>query len=412
MLQSGDIPLLWMRSQAMAAGLQLEPADVMWKIDDLEKEITPSLNLGWWLLELLPLRRLLYCNSDKKTSLPHLGGPRRILPGQKVHVSALFKNNYKPYAKFHGSSEKWPDPMFWNDPNSHLRLQNLSDSWEKDVFDDCSIQTLLADLVQPPVRGQANLDVLDRLAFMANFDVCKHAINAVTGSEETLAAFLRNSNKLVRLSAAVTYCELGWNWPPAMHHSLSDNITGDIAGMLESRDSRENRRACVSLPSLCKQKDLRTRLVNDKNLRIIIRLCDSARMAKHEEGSTVAFHSAQALSMVMKYSDLAPTLMKIGAITDIIQALHDKSNPVVVSVLSIIDGLAKHGDARASMKNARIIPTLLKLMKQFDDFVAPAAIRVLCSLLKLIYGKPCFTLECSPLSWICLTSVLTTPSKW
>ncbi|KAF9239485.1 hypothetical protein BU15DRAFT_46631 [Melanogaster broomeanus] len=66
-LQSGDIPLQWMRSQAIAAGLDLKPADVMWKVDDLEKEITPSLDLPWWLLELLPIKHLLYCNSDKQT---------------------------------------------------------------------------------------------------------------------------------------------------------------------------------------------------------------------------------------------------------------------------------------------------------------------------------------------------------
>ncbi|KAH7881716.1 hypothetical protein F5I97DRAFT_1818595 [Phlebopus sp. FC_14] len=67
-LQSGDIPLLWMRSQAMAAGLQLEAADVRWKISDLEKPITPSLKPGWWFLELLPIKRLLYYNSNRITN--------------------------------------------------------------------------------------------------------------------------------------------------------------------------------------------------------------------------------------------------------------------------------------------------------------------------------------------------------
>lgn len=66
-LQSGDIPLLWMRSQAITAGLEMVPADVMWKIDDLNKRITRSMNPGWWLLELLPLKRLLYYNSDRHT---------------------------------------------------------------------------------------------------------------------------------------------------------------------------------------------------------------------------------------------------------------------------------------------------------------------------------------------------------
>ncbi|KAI9459365.1 hypothetical protein HD554DRAFT_2029278 [Boletus coccyginus] len=66
-LHSGDIPLLWMRSQAIAAGLEMEPGDVMWKIDDLNKRITRSLHLSWWLLELLPLKHLLYYNSDRHT---------------------------------------------------------------------------------------------------------------------------------------------------------------------------------------------------------------------------------------------------------------------------------------------------------------------------------------------------------
>ncbi|KAF9234108.1 hypothetical protein BU15DRAFT_53085 [Melanogaster broomeanus] len=66
-LRSGDIPLLWMRSQAAAAGLHLKPADFQWTISDLEKPITPSLRWGWWFLELLPLKRLLYYNSERKT---------------------------------------------------------------------------------------------------------------------------------------------------------------------------------------------------------------------------------------------------------------------------------------------------------------------------------------------------------
>ncbi|KAF8841639.1 ARM repeat-containing protein [Paxillus ammoniavirescens] len=136
------------------------------------------------------------------------------------------------------------------------------------------------------------------------------------------------------------------------------------------------------------QHDLKTRLVSQDCLRRIISLCDSGRVAKHEEGtSSVAFHSAQALSMLMKSdSDLALTLIKMDAISDIIEALHDKSGPVLVSVLRIMDGLAKHADARPVMKTAFIIPTLLKLAKQFDDFVAPAAVRVLCSLQEPITG--------------------------
>ena len=56
-----------MRSQAIDAGLEMEPADVMWKIDDLNKRITRTVHPGWWLLELLPFNRLLYYNSDRHT---------------------------------------------------------------------------------------------------------------------------------------------------------------------------------------------------------------------------------------------------------------------------------------------------------------------------------------------------------
>ena len=56
-----------MRSQAIAAGLEMVPADVMWKMDDLNKLITHSLTPLWWLAELMPLRRLLYYNSDGHT---------------------------------------------------------------------------------------------------------------------------------------------------------------------------------------------------------------------------------------------------------------------------------------------------------------------------------------------------------
>ena len=94
-----------------------------------------------------------------------MGAPRQILRGQKVHVSALLKSNYKPSARFHHGFETWPVAMFWNDPRNHDRLQQLSSTWEMDIFDSCSVQSLLAALQ----LRKTNLDALDRLAFMAGF---------------------------------------------------------------------------------------------------------------------------------------------------------------------------------------------------------------------------------------------------
>jgi len=94
-----------------------------------------------------------------------MGGPRQILRGQKVHVSALFRTNYTADARFHRGFDTWPALMSWNDPRNHDRLQNLSSTWEMDIFDSRSVQSLLATLQ----LRRTNLDALDRLAFMATF---------------------------------------------------------------------------------------------------------------------------------------------------------------------------------------------------------------------------------------------------
>jgi hypothetical protein len=236
----------------------------------------------------------------------------------------LFKNNYKPYARFYNNPEGWPEPMFWNDATSHQRLQNLSDLWEKDIFDERSVQTLLDDLK----GGQPNLDALDRLAFMASFgeflscipqgadddtylDDCEDAISSYRDAKQILATFLKSNNRLIRLSTAVTYCELGWDWPSEMPDGkLHQQITDDVSELLKG--DKDHRRACMYMPSLCKQTDLKTGLISEENLKILVKLCDSARIVNDEEGtSTVAFHSAQALSMLMKCASKLSSLVSV-----------------------------------------------------------------------------------------------------
>ncbi|KAF8834711.1 hypothetical protein BDN67DRAFT_992604 [Paxillus ammoniavirescens] len=64
----GDIPLLWMRREAVEAGLRVKPTEAVWRLDDLQKKSIESLRAGWWLLEYFPIKRLLYHNSDGITS--------------------------------------------------------------------------------------------------------------------------------------------------------------------------------------------------------------------------------------------------------------------------------------------------------------------------------------------------------
>ncbi|KAG2111057.1 hypothetical protein BD769DRAFT_1347886 [Suillus cothurnatus] len=64
-----DMPLLWMREEALEAGLVLHPPKVAFRYGDLKApKMKDSLTRRWWLLELLPVRRLCYSNSNQHTS--------------------------------------------------------------------------------------------------------------------------------------------------------------------------------------------------------------------------------------------------------------------------------------------------------------------------------------------------------
>lgn len=174
-----------------------------------------------------------------------------------------------------------------------------------------------------------------------HLDVYKKAIDGYQDAKQTLSAFLRrNVDRVVRLSTAATYCELGWGWPLETTQGELELIMSDVSELLKS--DRDCRRACMYLPSLCKRTELKAGLINDANLKTLVQLCDTTRIIKHEEGpSAVALHSAQALSMLMKCTstlfDLARTsvddictlvddglakkLVDIDLVTDITEAL-------------------------------------------------------------------------------------------
>ncbi|KAI6004737.1 hypothetical protein EDD15DRAFT_1018393 [Pisolithus albus] len=345
-LQSGDIPLLWMRSEASAAGLLLKPSNLIWKIDDLDQSITPPFRpFWWWVLEVLPFQRLRYNNTNQTTFWPHMGSPRRILPGQKVHVSALFKPNYKPYAKFHRNLESWPPAIFWNDPKCHNHLSSLSSTWETDIFDSRSVQKLL-DAQQPM---KANLDALERLAFMASFDNGREAIARAANAQQTLASLLEHQNDWVRICAAMTYCEIGWEWPLPSDGDMTElkgleRLATDVECPLHDNDKARQLYACISLPSLCKNNWLRKRLLEDRNLRRLVQLtnaCDAGfnRKKREEEGvsaSTVALHSAQALTSLLELDEsLAQKLLAMKEVTELIHVLNNDHDAVLVAVLRL-----------------------------------------------------------------------------
>lgn len=93
--------------------------------------------------------------------------------------------------------------------------------------------------------------------------------------------------------------------------------------------------------------------MSEENLKMLVQLCDNTRVVTHEEGtSTVAFHSAQALSMLMKCASilfssvsacpdgvvfvlvdvaLAKRLIDIDKVTDITEALRSNCKSYTLS---------------------------------------------------------------------------------
>jgi uncharacterized protein (DUF2235 family) len=63
-----SVPLLWMENEALMAGLHLQQSSVEWNFDNLKSSIPyNSLNIGWWMLEWLPLRRQSHSDQSKTT---------------------------------------------------------------------------------------------------------------------------------------------------------------------------------------------------------------------------------------------------------------------------------------------------------------------------------------------------------
>ncbi|KAG1750351.1 uncharacterized protein EDB91DRAFT_1217017 [Suillus paluster] len=169
-----DMPLLWMREEALDAGLLLNPPKVAFKYEDFEEpKITDSLTFLWGLLEALPIRRLRYNNSKEDTIWPHLGRERVILPGQKVHASVLFRTNYRSKAIFWRNLQQWPEAMYWHKA-SEEQLSRLGPSWEQAPFKYSTAEALVG------IHKKNNLDYVDRLAFMCSFGEMPDGCNLLT----------------------------------------------------------------------------------------------------------------------------------------------------------------------------------------------------------------------------------------
>ncbi|KAJ2914830.1 hypothetical protein MD484_g5576, partial [Candolleomyces efflorescens] len=94
--------LRWMVSEAASFGLRLKPISrELWASEQVE--VRESLKGCWHLLELFPFRRSTFSRHPDKinttTHKPHLGSPRKIHEGQKIHISAVPSEGYTPKAQ-------------------------------------------------------------------------------------------------------------------------------------------------------------------------------------------------------------------------------------------------------------------------------------------------------------------------
>ncbi|KAI0312153.1 hypothetical protein OF83DRAFT_1166078 [Amylostereum chailletii] len=99
-------PLRWMAFEAAAEGLHLSTIDRNLTPDE-KIDVHESLVWYWWVLEVLPVKRLSYKSKGKdSTWRPHCGVGRLIQPGQRVHSSVILSPAGPQYSSGDGNFAK------------------------------------------------------------------------------------------------------------------------------------------------------------------------------------------------------------------------------------------------------------------------------------------------------------------
>ncbi|KAL4258249.1 hypothetical protein AB1N83_012031 [Pleurotus pulmonarius] len=168
--------LRWMMSEARQNGLLIDTHQGKWS----PLEPKQSLSGVWRVLELLPFRHLTYKTSVATATRPHLGSPRVIRPGQRIHQSVLVEmastNGYVPHARLPGSVALEYDALIHN-----------KDILEEDPF--ASPSTILTKL---KYEGISELDEFDAsiLAFLTSSKSGLEAIASYPDASNILIAAL------------------------------------------------------------------------------------------------------------------------------------------------------------------------------------------------------------------------------
>jgi hypothetical protein len=91
---------------------------------------------------------------------------RVIKPGQKIHASVAFIEDYKPKANFaEGMTQKtWDDILIQGKQDEISWTKEILEILEMDLFDHLNVKTIIDELIQVA----ENFQLIGRLEFLAS----------------------------------------------------------------------------------------------------------------------------------------------------------------------------------------------------------------------------------------------------
>ncbi|KAF8134271.1 hypothetical protein EV363DRAFT_885599 [Boletus edulis] len=303
-----------MRREAVANGLVLKPTDIVWVPDDLDFGTTNSMTRIWRAIEYMPIKhQVSFSGAGEDARRLHKLQPRRIIPGQKVHVSVLYANAYKPKATL---GEGFDIPII----QSGVEDAGLDKKiWEMGLFDDTAAQELVTYLGSR--QGVAPI-YLDRLLFMLRFKEGKQCVRNVPDWRDNFIELIKNQNcaPLVRLVTIVAYYETSCDHEaqsktcaPLLNElpqDIFDHAKESMSAILATHKHQDGPRVVALLRPLTKHPILRERILTQDVLETLVQLLDT--IVEKSKGS---FGQAMdGLNCLLQCEDTRLTLVeKLGA---------------------------------------------------------------------------------------------------
>ncbi|KAF9078447.1 hypothetical protein BDP27DRAFT_1440901 [Rhodocollybia butyracea] len=158
-------PLLWMKSEAMIAGLRFDSESIPWNFDSEESipAIKKEFPKSWRFLEYIwPFQERTYLDEASTARSLHCQRGRVIVLGQKIHSSvyrAMDSPDYTPHAVFQRNT--------WIASRKKYTASSNPADIEYDIFSELQAHPLLQSL-----RGTEFEYLLEKSGFLEELAVC------------------------------------------------------------------------------------------------------------------------------------------------------------------------------------------------------------------------------------------------